>query len=243
MAAPVFVRATGVQGGGATGGIALTTSAMQTTTGGYLFVGACHYTSGVNISAVVDTVGNTFVKAGTTQGGDALQDNEIWYTPNPITGTLSNAVIVRYTASASYRDVIQCLFSWGGTTSITYDTQATHAFPSTSICASNTLSVADEGLVIGNWVGFDNASPVSNTAGTTIMVAVPNTASCDMATCYRVFTASSGVATVQLVNTGNSTWGTRYSVVAKSFFGIAAGTSTPSTALNITLPLTGAGQG
>lgn len=240
MALPVFVRATGIFGGGAAGGAALTTSAMATEAGGYLFVASTHYTTGVNVSAVVDTVGNTFVRAGTVQGGDANQDNEIWYTPNPVTGTLSNAVIVKYTAAASFRDVIQCCFSWGATSSITYHSEAVHAFPSSSAAASGTLSVADEGLIIGNWVAYDTVRALSSSTGT-IMAAIPTTASVDMATAFRVLTASSNATTIQLVL--GTTTGDRYSVVAKSFKGVAAGTSTPSTALGITLPLTGAGQG
>ena len=239
MALPVFVRATGAYGGGPAGGPALTTSAMATEAGGYLFVSTTHYTPGVNVSAITDTVGNTFVRAGTVQGGDANQDNEIWYTPNPITGTLSNAVIVKYTASASYRDVAQCCFSWGGTSSITYYAEASHAFRSASAQDSGTLSVADEGLIIGNWVAYDNLAGLSSSTGT-IMVGVQTTATCDMAVAYRLYTTSSVAATITLVK-NFATY--RYSIVAKSFKGVAAGTSTPSTALSITLPLTGAGQG
>lgn len=239
MALPVFVRATGVYGGGNVGGVALTTSAMATEAGGYLFVSSTHYTPGVNVSAVTDTVGNTFVRAGTVQGGDANQDSEIWYTPNPITGTLSNAVIVKYTAAASYRDAAQCCFSWGGTSSITYYAEASHAFPSASAQTSGTLSVADEGLIIGNWVAYDNPVGLSSSTGT-IMVGIPTTTTCDMAVAYRLYTTSSVAATITLVKSSGTE---RYSIVAKSFKGVAAGTSTPSTALGITLPLTGAGQG
>lgn len=239
MALPVFVRATGIYGGGGSGGAALTTPAMATEAGGYLFVSSTHYTSGVNVSAVTDTVGNTFVRAGTVQGGDANQDNEIWYTPNPITGTLSNAVIVKYTAAASYRDVAQCCFSWGDTSSITYYAEASHAFQSASAQDSGTLSVADEGLIIGNWVAYDRPAGMSSSTGT-IMVGL-STATCDMAVAYRLYTTSSVAATITIVSSFGGT--DRYSVVAKSFKGVAAGTSTPSTALGITLPLTGAGQG
>lgn len=236
MALPAFVRATGLFGGGAAGGIALTSSAMATETGSYLFVGSTHYTTGVNVSAVTDTVGNTFVRAGTVQGGDANQDNEIWYTPNPIVGTLSNAVIVKYTAAASYRDVTQCCFSWGGTTSITYGTEAAHAFPSGSAMASGTLSVAAEGLLIGNWVAYDTPRETASSTGT-IMIAVPNSASSDMVTGFRLFTASNAVATLTIVQ--NTSVPNRYSVIAKAFRGIAG---TATAAISPTLALMGVGR-
>lgn len=236
MALPSFVNATLVTPGGT--GTACTTTALATTTGSFLFVSSTHYTPGINISAVVDTVGNLYTRAGTVQGGDANQDNELWYTPSSIVGTASNSVIVRYTGTAAFRDVSQCQFSWGGTTSITYDSEAAHKLVSGSAQTSNTLSVAAEGLVIGNWVAYDDTWTVSNGTGTIIALG-PTTALPDMVVAYRLFTLSSAAATIGIILGAT---GRTFSGIAKSFKAVAAGTSTPAAA-PIHLTLFNSGQG
>lgn len=218
---------------------AITSSALNVTTGSYLFVHASHYTPGVNISAVVDTVGNTFIKAGTTQGGDANQDSEIWYTPSPVVGTTSDFAIVRYTSiSSTFRIVQFAQFSWGGVTSISYDVESTHVLDSGSAIATTlTTSVADS-LLLGAWVAFDSAIALSTGTATKIVEQGAGAAADDFALGYLLADSVSAYGVSLIGPTGN-----RYSVVCKAFVGIGGGgTATPAAAM-YTLTLTNAGQG
>jgi hypothetical protein len=218
-------------------GPTLQTGALATATGGYLFVTAAHYTSGVSVSAVTDTVGNTFVRAGTVQGGDASDHQETWFTPAPIVGTASSVVTLAYTGNAQYRYAIQALFSWGSITSVTYDTEATIAIQSASAKATNTLSVADNGLLIGAFGMWDGIpSPLSSGTGT-ILLGTPNTASCEFAMAYRLFTSSAAAATLSIIGPSANAW----SVTVKAFRGVGGSSSAAAASPLRTITLINAG--
>jgi hypothetical protein len=210
---------------------------MATTTGGYLFVTATHYAT-VDVSAVTDTVGNTFVRAGSVQGvsGDPNDNNTTWYTPSPIVGTASNVVTVAYTGTADYRRIVQSFFSWGSVTSITYGAEAIHIFQTASAKASTTLSVADEGLVLGSFNIVDGV-PIALSSNTgTMLMAAPNSASCELGVAYRLFTGSSIAATITVVGPTTGVYG----ITAKSFRGVGGSSAAAASPLR-TITLINAG--
>lgn len=232
-----FIQAIGHEPAGAAS--AITSSALSITTGRYLFVHGSHYTTGINISAVIQTSGgNTFIKAGTTQGGDANQDGDIWYTPSPITGTTSATFQVRYTGNADFRIVQVAEFSWGSVDSISFEVESAHNLVSTSAKASLTLTtgVADN-LILGAWVAYDFRTSLSTGSATMIGPATTNADEDDFALGYRTVDSASAY-TVTLIGTVTDR---RYSVIAKAFKGVTgAGTATAATLT--TLPLLGVGR-
>ena len=96
MAAPARVNQ--ANGNNYTGSTALTqaTSAFAATAGNHIAV----ISRGGAVTSVVDTAGNTYVKAG----GDADGVQELWYAEN-ILGNASNVVTVNFAAATAYRDV------------------------------------------------------------------------------------------------------------------------------------------
>lgn len=157
-------------------GIASTLNApsMATTTGRYLFVGVSHYTSGVDISGVSDTAGNTYTKAGSTQGGDSSHDQEIWYTANPITGNAANIVTVTFNGSAIFRVITVGEFSLSGSTSVAYSSEATGVITLGTTHTSNSVTTtAADALVIGmaEWWGDGSPSNLTATSGSWAYVA------------------------------------------------------------------------
>lgn len=230
-----FIQAIGVEA--PTAASALTSSALSFATGSYLFVHASHYTSGLNVSAVIQTSGgNTFVKAGTTQGGDANQDNELWYTPSPVTGTTSATFQVRYTGNAEFRIVQVAEFSWGSVTSISYEAESAHSLVTGSARVSLTLTPLVSGnLLLGAWVAFDTPRVLSAGTATPIGPVTGSTAD-DFALGYRLVDSVSAY-TLSLIAPFEDS---RYSIIAKAFKGVAAGTATAATLG--TLPLLGVGR-
>jgi hypothetical protein len=218
MADPVFVSAVGNATGGS--GTTRTTPSKATTTGNFLFVAVTHYTASVNISSISDTAGNGYAKAGTTQGGDSNQDNEIWYTANPITGHATNVVSILFSGTPSFVDLAFAEFSWSGVSSISYDAESTHALPNTTSLVSNTVTTtAADDLILGNWVAFDSAEPLSNSTGTKMWEQGSGTATDDMVFAYRNTDAAGGY-TIALTEPSNGLY--RYSIVAKAFKGNAS---------------------
>lgn len=215
-AAPV-----GTAVGNATGGSGSTrtTPAKATTTGNFLFVAITHYTSGVNINSVTDTAGNSYAKAGTTQGGDSNHDNEIWFTANPITGHASNVVSVVFSGTPSFVDLSQSEFSWSGAASIAYDAEAAHALDAGPVYTSGSLTTtAADDLIIGNFVAYDVPSAITDDTGTILWQQGAGSAADDMVTAYRN-TNAAGAYTIQLDITSGDT--DRYSIVAKAFKAVA----------------------
>jgi hypothetical protein len=198
-----------------------TSPTKSTTTGNFLFVSLTHYTSGVSVTGVTDTAGNTYVKAGTTQGGDASHKNEIWYTPAKITGNAANAATMTTSGAASYRIICQAEFSHPSADSIAFDAEAAHALVASSSLAytSNALSttVADD-LILANFVAFDGPVAFSNSTGTIIFESNPD----DLALAYRFADAAASYS-IALGVAANST--NRYSIVAKAFKAVSGGTA------------------
>lgn len=231
-----FVVAANCGATGVASASAITTSSFATTTGQYVFVHASHYTSGRNVSAVTVT-GATMTKAGTTQGGDANQDSEIWYSIDPVVGTTTAIATVIYDGLAAFRLAAVAVFSWGGITSISYEAESTHALLSGSAKASNTCTtLTDDDLLIGGWVAYDYPHNLSNGTATIGTVENPGAPADDYALGYRL-AASASAYTVTLI--GNNTYD-RYSVICKAFKGVTgAGTTTAANLYTLTLTNSG----
>lgn len=231
-----FVQAIGSTN--AAGGTAITSSALSIATGNYLIVHASHYTTGVNVSAVVQTSGaNAFIKAGTTQGGDANQDNEIWYTPSPLVGTTSATFQVRFTGAAAFRIIQVSEFSWGGVTSISYGVESAHILKSGSVCSSLTLTpLTSDNLLIGAWVAFEDPHLLSSGSATLIGPAV-GAGTDDFGLAYRLVDSVSAYTVSVIINNTSHV----YSTVCKAFEGVGA-SSTATAADMHTLTLTNAGS-
>lgn len=231
-----FIQAKGISN--VVNATALTSTAISFATGSFLFVHTSHYTN-MNISSVIQTTGaNTFLKAGTTQGGDANQDNELWYTPNPVVGTTSATFQVRFTGSAEFRLMQVAEFSWGGVTSISYEAEAAHALATGSARTSLTLTpLVSDNLILGCWVAYDGAVALSSGPTTTLAGDAVGSTADDFALGYRLVDSVSAY-TVSLI--GPTPTG-RYSVIAKAFKGVG-GTATATAAGTFSLPLVGVGR-
>lgn len=217
-------------------GSAITASALATNTGDYVFIHASHYTTGMNVSAVEFT-GATMTKAGTTQGGDANQDSEIWYSIDPVVGTTTAIAVVRFSGNATFRIIEAATFSWGGIASISYEAESTHALASGSARVSNAITtLTDDALLIGAWVAYDVAISLSNDTATIVGPATGSTAD-DFALGYRL-AASASAYTLSVVGPNPTQ---RYSVIGKAFKGVAGG-GTATAADMHTLTLTNAGS-
>lgn len=223
---PAFINAVGSVLPGT--GSSSASPALSTTTGNFLFVAFTHYTSGVNITEVIDSAGNIYTKAGTTQGGDANQDNEIWFTANPITGHAANVATVSTSGPAAFRNVAQAEFSWSGAGSVAYDAEAAHALVTGPTWLSNSLTTtAVNALVLGNFVAFDNMRALANSTGTMMWQAGSGTDADDMAFAYRL-TDAPGSYSIQLVQAGGPDTD-RYSIIAKAVKPTAASTGSIAT--------------
>jgi len=215
MADPTFHQADGSEPGGT--GTSLSLPAMSTTTGRFLFVTASHYTASVDVSSITDTAGNTYTKAGTTQGGDANQDNEVWYTASPITGNASNVVTINFSGTASFRLGSVSEFSHPTATACAYDAEATHAMTNgTSLVSNSVTTSAADALIIGQWVAFDDPETLSNGTNGTIMWTADQGGVDDAASAYR-FTDAAGSYTIDITSANDSPGTDNYSTVAKAF--------------------------
>lgn len=140
--------------------------AKSTTTGNFLFVAISKYQSSTTINSVTDTAGNTYVRAGTTYGGDSNHKMDIFYTPSPITGNANNVATANFSGSSAFRVIAQAEFSYSGATGITFDSEAsgkldasattTHTTNSTTVNDANDLLLTffiawDATITISSW--------------------------------------------------------------------------------------------
>jgi hypothetical protein len=189
---------------------------MSTTTGRFLIVTASHYTVGVSISSVTDTAGNTYSKAGTTQGGDANQDNECWYTASPITGNASNVVSINFSDTAQFQLGSVSEWSHPTATGLSFDAESAHAMSNGTTLASGSVSTsAADGLLIGQWVAFDDPETLSNGTGTVMWQQNAGGVD-DAASAYRIVGAA-GSYTIDITSANDSAGTDNYSTIAKAF--------------------------
>lgn len=212
MADPTIHSAVGLSEGAASA-TTIVSPTLATTTGRFLVVLAGKYHTGTTITGVTDTAGNTYTRAGSSQGTDASHTQEIWFTASPITGNAANAVTVTYSAAATYRVVSQAEVSLSGATAMAYDAEATIALTASGTThASNSLTTsATDALILGGWVAWGSDRELSDGTGT-IMWEEGGAAVDGAAFAYR-FTDAPGSYSISLTSGAAD----QFTVNAKSF--------------------------
>lgn len=158
---PVFHGGVGAASG-ATGSGTIDSPALATTTGRFLVVLVSKYQSGPTITGVTDTAGNTYIRAGSSQGGDSNHEEEVWFTPAPITGNAANVATVSFSATTSFRVIAQCEVSLAGATAMAFDAEAALRLHGTT---SNSLTTTVAGaLIIGGYIAWDTPGEISDGA-------------------------------------------------------------------------------
>lgn len=210
---PAFVSAVGTDL--ANGPTPFASPTKATTTGNYLVVCLTHYDSNeIVVTGITDTAGNTYTRAGTVQGGDSNQENLVYFTPSPITGNAANVCTVQSSGgNCNYRNIAVLEFSWPGTSGITLDAEATHAFPSGLALDSNAVvTTVPNSLIVGNWVSFDTTQVLTETVGTKAWEQGAGGAADDMVAAY-LLTGAAGSYTLGMTQPATG----RYSIVVKAF--------------------------
>ena len=179
----------------------IASGALATTTGNAIFVAISAYSSNGTVTGVADTAGNTYVRAGNEEGGDATHKASVWYALN-ITGNASNVVTATYTGSSAYRCIAVAQFS-GIATSGAYDQTAavTTTAQGTTFTSNNTgtTTQADE-LVIASYIAWDVAKSLTATSPTVIAAQVTGG---NNAIAYKIV-SSTGAQSTTLTSTENS---------------------------------------
>lgn len=217
---PTFVNAVGNLISGT--GTSAASPALSTTTGNFLFGQVSHLTTGINVSGATDTAGNLWQKAGTTQGGSANHDHEIWYTPNPIVGEASNFLTYSFSGgAASFRVASQAQFSWPGVQNVLFDAEAGHVLSGsgTTITTGTVTTTVADALIVSGLIAWDVAQELSNGTGTLVWESGAGGVD-DAAIAYRnTDTAGNYTATFTKTNTIDT-----YSAIAKAFRTVASST-------------------
>lgn len=191
-----FVNTTDYYNSGSSTSIA--TPAASHTTGNFIAVVVCNYSSTNHVTSITDTAGNTYVKA--IQNDDMFSDSsEIWYAED-ITGNANNIVTAHWGSLTSYRYICVMQFS-GIETSSSLDVTSGNDNSSTTSHTSgtNTTNQNDE-LIIGGYMGtqLENIS-----AGTNFTMASSDTTSVYDGAEYRIVSSTGTYAAT--LTTGSTT--------------------------------------
>lgn len=227
MADPTIVQGTGAAS--ASGSTTIAAAAISTTTGNFLIAVVNKYQSGTTVTGVSDTAGNTYTRAGSSQGGDSNHTQETWYTADPITGNASNVVTATFSGSSSYRTIAVMEVSLSGAPAMAYDAEASiRLTPNGATHTSNSLTTggADALFVLGvvSW-----ASDQEYGNDTATIVWESGSAALDSAAIAYRLTDAAGSYTGSVTTGGN----TELALTAKSFtFTVSGGpTLIPRTSL------------
>jgi hypothetical protein len=207
-----YVQSNG--GNNAASDVKIDAPGIADTAGNFLFVICGKYQAGTTITSVTDTEGNTYVKAGSSQGNDANQTVETWYTPSPIIGSGGNTVTANFSATSQFRHIQVIEFSNTGFNTVAFDNEATLALSGlgTGPYTTNTVTTANSNeLVIAGlqqWAGA--ASVLTATFPATLMFPIASGAA--VGSMYLVPT---NAGSYTLSATGDQT--SQYTLTAKSF--------------------------
>lgn len=182
---PVAYVSGSIASSGSSTGTTWTAPSIATTAGNTLIVGTSGYTSGSAVTGVSDTAGNTFIKLGTTGGGDATHKMDVWTAYN-IQGNAANVVTLTYNQATAFRVVAVAQFS--GLAADGYDAVSAFKLDAASTATHTTANTATTAqaseLVVGFYVSWSAALPV--TAMEPNIVAVQNE---DAALAYQIVSA------------------------------------------------------
>ena len=193
-----YVNGSIASSGGASG-TTWAAPALATTAGNTLIVWTSGYTNGSTVTGVTDTDGNTFVKLGTTGGGDATHKMDVWAAYG-IKTHAANVVTLAYNQATSFRVIAVAQFSgiatngYDATSPFLLDASATATHPT-----ANTATTAQASeLVVGFYVSWSAAMQI--TATDPDFVAVQNS---DAALAYRIV-STTGPQSVTVLTDGDN---------------------------------------
>ena len=212
MADPTHHSGVGAASSG--GATTIDAPAMSTTTGRYLFVVLSKYQAGTTVSGVTDTAGNTYTRAGSSQGDDSSRSQETWFTASPITGNASNVVTATFSGSSAFRLIMVAEFSLSGSTAVAYSSEATVTVTGnlTTHTSNSVTTTAADALVIGGVQTYDSLQNISESVGSFAYVQNPGATADNMAMVYRNTDAAGGY-TFEITSGAN----TKYLLTAKAF--------------------------
>lgn len=130
----------------------------------------------VAVASVTDTAGNSYIKIGTTGGGDALHDVECWFAAN-IVGNAANVVTATFARETTFRSIAVAQYS--GLLSGSFDANSTFVLTSsgTTHVTGNVTTVSAGELLVGGFVSWAVAvAPLSTSGTSTLRVSTPTTA-------------------------------------------------------------------
>lgn len=219
MADPTFHSATGVTGASVS---SLATPAMSTTSGRFLVFLVDKYQASTTITGVSDTASNAYTRAGSSQGVDASNTHEIWYTASPITGNGSNVVTVTFSGSVGDAIISVAEFSLSGATGMSYDAEATIKTTSdgTSHVSNSLTTGGADALVVGGFVYWSNPREINDGTNGIVMWESGSGGIDNGAFAYRT-TDAAGSYTIDVVTTD----ATELIASAKSFTFTTGGAS------------------
>lgn len=137
------------------------TQTQNVTTGNALVVFVGWNTSGVTVTSVTDTAGNTYTPL-TQQASSTLAFGQAFYALN-VTGNASNRVTVNFSGSTFCR--VYCLQYSGVATTSAFDEEANTGVTSTSAATSN-VTIPDNGILVAGAFFRDDRSPTWDAAFT-----------------------------------------------------------------------------
>lgn len=208
-----------------TGSTSIAAPEIAVTAGNAIFVGISSF-SGSNsvVTGVADTAGNTYVRAGNEEGGDANHRSSIWYSLN-VTANANNIITASFTGSSQYRNMAVAQFSGIAATGA-YDQASTidvTGWGKTHTSTNTGTTTQANEVVIGWYVSWDSQATLSATAPTVLAIQY-STGYCALA--YKIV-SSTGAQSTTLTTTTN----VNYAVQARTF---KASKSLPA---HITYPL------
>lgn len=141
-------------------GTSAQTQAQAVTTGNLLVVLVGWSASGVSVTSVVDTAGNTYVPLS-QQASSTFAFGQLFYAYN-VTGNAANRVTVTLSASSIVR-VYCAQYSGADTTSGVYDEEANTGVSGTAATAAN-VTIPDNGVLVAGAFFRDDRTPTWDAA-------------------------------------------------------------------------------
>lgn len=213
-------------------------SSLNTGVGDYVIVTAigAKSTGIVSISAVTDTIGNVYSRAGTIV---AYLTNtgfwELWFTPTSVaSANAANVITVRYAGTTGVDSCVLSgqIWSWGGATTLSFEAETVaRSQTGTSITSLAVSTSAVDSLVIGAFDWATNSGQYGVATGTNL-IGTANGA-------YAVYTQAPTPGTYTVGLSGGPT-GLLYISMAKALQ--TNGTASAATVPRYTLPLLGTGR-
>lgn len=138
------------------------TAVQNVTTGNFLVVFVGWNTSGVSVTSVVDTAGNTYTPL-TQRASSTFAFGQLFYSVN-VSGNASNKVTVTFSGTVTNCRVYSAQYS-GIATSAAYDEESNNGSAATPLAAAN-VTVPDNGVLFAGAYFRDDRTPTWEAAFT-----------------------------------------------------------------------------